>query len=222
MFNEGYSTTDSDQAIRDDVCEEAARLCHLLTEHPHCNTQATHAFLALMLLHASRFDARTDENGEIVLLADQDRGLWDQRMIDRARHYMRAAGEKATSLYHLEASIAYQHCAAKSFDETNWSLIISTYDMLIKRVPSPVYELNRAIAIGKRDGPQTAIKILNQLKTDPMLQRSHLLDATFGELYREQGEFQLAETHFQNALTKTDSVHQQNVIQRRIAECRTS
>ena len=222
MFNEGYSSTSSDQAIRDDVCEEAARLCHLLTEHPHCSTKTTSALLALMLFHASRFDARIDSNGGFVLLDEQDRTKWDQRMISRAKEYLQASDGPAISVYHLEAAIALQHCVAASFAKTNWSAIIGLYDRLIERFPSSVYQLNRAIAINQEMGPEAAIEILDSIQSDPHLNRFHLLDATYGEFYRAKSQFNLAKKHFEKAILKTTSRHEQEVLQRRIAQCEAS
>ncbi|MFK7770125.1 MAG: RNA polymerase sigma factor [Mariniblastus sp.] len=219
MFNEGYCSTSNEQAIRDDVCEEAARLCHLLTEHPHCSTKTTYALLSLMLFHASRFDARMDGEGGLVLLEAQDRSKWDRQMIERAKEYLRQSDGKAISIYHLEAAIALQHCDASSFAETNWGVITGLYDRMIELFPSSVYRLNQAIAIGQKDGPEAAIEILNSLQADVHLNRSHLLDTTFGEQYRIKGEYVLAKEHFEKAILKTISKHEQAFLRGRIAQC---
>ncbi len=220
MFNEGYLSTNSDRAIRSDVCEEAARLCHLLTEHPNCSTRNTFALLALMLFHASRFDSRIDSQGGLVLLEDQDRQKWDQRMMSRAMDYLNhTSDEGAASVYHYEAAIAMHHCRARTFAQTDWAAIVNLYDCLVESADSPIYQLNRAIAIGQRDGPDAALALLNKIANEPTLAKSPLLDATFGELYRMQGDTNRAIAFFRKASNKARSSHDRELIDRRIAQC---
>ena len=153
MFNEGYAPSRGEEVVRLEVCEEAARLCHLLTNHPDCRTPATFALLALMLFHAARFATRADREGRMLLLQEQDRDRWDRRLIERARWFLdqSAVGDEV-SLYHLEAGIALIHCEAPSFAETDWLGILRLYDLLIRRQPSPIYRLNRAIVLATREG----------------------------------------------------------------------
>ncbi len=219
MFNEGYASSVSDAAIRMDVCEEAARLCHLLTLEPKCSNHTTHALLALMLFHACRFGARIDQEGALVLLEDQDRELWDRRLMNRAMEYLHYAStpDEWTS-YHLEAAIAMHHCRADSFANTNWPAIIALYDKLLASRPSPVYELNRAIAVGQRDGPQTALALLHDLRSDSRLADYHLLDATFGELYRRSGELDTARQYYTSAMSKTQSASDRELLRRRLSQ----
>jgi len=220
MFNEGYSSSNGELAIRSDVCEEAARLCHLLTEHPNCSTRTTFALLALMLFHASRFDARIDATGNFVLIENQDREKWDRRMMSRAMEYLNhASGDEATSVYHCEAAIAMYHCRAPAFDQTDWSAIIRLYDRLIESVDSPVYRLNRAIAIGQKDGPEKALALLDPLKADPALGKSPRLETTLGVLCRMKGDLAQAERHFQSALRRNLPTHDRLLIQLRLEQC---
>jgi RNA polymerase sigma-70 factor (ECF subfamily) len=220
MFNEGYSTTDSDQAIRRDVCAEAARLCHLLTLHPRCSTPATSALLALMLFHAARFDARQDQDGCLVLLEDQDRSRWDQALIRQAIDCLRRSAQgDAVSLYHLEAGIAMYHCKAQSFAATDWNAILRHYDLLLRLQRSPIYELNRAIALAHVDGPQAGIAAIQALQDQPQLRQYPLFDATLGELHRRAGNLTLAADHLRAALRKTRSAHDRQLLERRLAQC---
>lgn len=220
MFNEGYSSTNNESSIRGDVCEEAARLCHLLTQHRHCSTRTTLALLSLMLFHASRFESRVDNEGNLVLLEEQDRSLWDKAMIGQALGFVARAHEYgATSVYHLEATIAMQHCVAESFQATNWSAIIAAYDGLIEVRDSAIYRLNRAIAIAQRDGPLAGLEIVEAIRSDPMLQRSHLAEATLGELHRMQGNLPAAEQHFLLAIDKASSQQDKALLRRRVKQC---
>ena len=220
MFNEGYVSSCSDEAIRLDVCEEAARLCHLLTEHARYCSPTTKALLALMLFHAARFQSRIDQEGGLVLLEDQDRAQWDRRLISRAMDYLNESSQgEHLSSYHFEAAIAMYHCQAPRFQDTNWSAIVSLYDRLVEGHASPIYELNRAVAIGQRDGPQQAIALLHRLEAEPQLKQFHLLDAALGEHYRMSGDLSQAQAYFQAALKKTQSPHDQMILRNRLAKC---
>ena len=220
MFNEGYCSSGTDHAIRQDVCEEAARLCHLLTESQNCQSDESFALLALMLFHACRFQSRIGQEGELILLEDQDRKAWDRRMMNRAFEFFARSAECETpSSYHLEAAIAMNHCRAKRFEDTNWDAIVQLYDQLVRIRPSPVYRLNRAIAIGQRDGPENAIAELMDVGREPMLIHSHLLPAAMGEMYRLKGDVNLAKEHFEEAVRKAITPHEKAILLRRIKQC---
>ena len=220
LFNEGYSTTRADQPIRHDLCEEAGRLCHLLCEHRHCSTGETFALLALMLFHGARFASRLDQNGSPLLLEEQDRCQWNYDVIRRAVDYLRQAmtGHPITC-YHLEAGIAMYHCKAPTFADTNWQAILWHYDRLIELHASPIYLLNRAIALSYVSGPQAGIDAVQVIRNHPQLSNYHLLDATLGELYRRMGNLETAAEHFRTALTKTQSVMDQQLLRRRLEQC---
>src|SRR5262249_55030671 len=188
LFNEGYSSSEGETAIRADLCEEAARLCHMLCCHPRFRTPATHALMALMLFHAARLESRLDQRGSVLLLEEQDRDRWDQRLIRRALEVLGLSAEGATlSAFHLEAAIACHHCSAKSYADTDWPAILRLYDALLTIHRSPVYLLNRAIVVAEIEGPHAGIRALDEAGQDPGLRRYHLFDTTLGELCRRAG-----------------------------------
>jgi RNA polymerase sigma-70 factor (ECF subfamily) len=220
LFNEGYSSSDGETAIRADLCEEAARLCHLLCSHPRFRTPATHALMALMLFHAARLESRLDRRGSVLLLEEQDRGRWDQRLIRRAQEFLAHSAERTViSTFHLEAAIACHHCTAKSFAETDWPAILRLYDALLTLQRSPVYLLNRAIVVAQIEGPQAGIRVLDEAGQDSALRHYHLFDATLGELYRCAGDVARARQHFEAAWRKTTSPFDRELIDRRLAQC---
>jgi RNA polymerase sigma-70 factor (ECF subfamily) len=220
LFNEGHSSTNSHSAIRADLCEEAARLCHLLTLDPRFSTPPSDALMALMLFHAARLDARLDTSGGFLLIEDQDRARWDHRLIRRAQEFLdRSAQGTAVTRYHLEAGIAFLHCTAKSYGETDWPAILRLYDALLAIQRSGVYLLNRAIVVAEIEGPQAGIRALDDLRDDPVLRRYHLFDATLGELYRRAGDMAQARRHLAVARQKTASSFDREIIDRRLASC---
>ena len=220
LFNEGYSASKGDSAIRTDLCEEAARLCYLLCSHEHLATPATNALMALMLFHAARLDARLDERGAILLMEEQDRSRWDQRLIRRAQEFLHLSAEgTAVSPFHLEAAIACHHGTAPSYAETNWPAILGLYDALIRLQRSPLYLLNRAIVVAQIEGPDEGLRALDEIGQDPTLRQYHFFDATLGELYRRAGDLDRARQHFTVARQKTNSCFDHELIDRRLAMC---
>lgn len=217
LFNEGYLSTLGEQTIRQEVCEEAVRLTLILVDHPIAGTPSTHALCALMLLHAARLEARTDGDGRLLLLDEQDRTKWDRDLIALGRRCLdrSARGERITE-YHLEAGIALEHCDAASVAETNWPQILRLYDLLVQANPSPVCRLNRAIAVSQVHGAQAGLDAL----ADPLLQKElqhyHLLPATLGELQRRLGNVTAARQHFEAALTLTRSPADAEILQRKL------
>jgi RNA polymerase sigma-70 factor (ECF subfamily) len=220
LFNEGYSSSEGETAIRTDLCEEAARLCHLLCSQPRFSTPPTLALMALMLFHAARLDARLDRVGAIVLMEDQDRSKWDHRLIGRAQEFLDQSAEgNVISPFHLEAAIACHHCAASSYAETDWPAILHLYDALLTIQRSPVYLLNRAIVVAQIDGPEAGIRALDEAGHDPALRHYHLFDATLGEFYRRAGDLPRARQHLEAARQKTNSPSDRELIDRRLARC---
>jgi RNA polymerase sigma factor (sigma-70 family) len=220
LFNEGYSTSTGEAAIRADLCEEAARLCHLLCNHPPCATPATHALMALMLFHAARLDARLDDRGCILLVAEQDRSKWDRRLITRAKEYLDLSAEgTVVSPFHLEAGIALHHCAAPSYAETDWPAILRLYDALLTLHRSAIYLLNRAIVVAEIDGPAAGIRALQEAGQDTALTHYHLYDATLGELHLRAGDTDRARECLEAARRKTRSPSDREIIDRRLARC---
>jgi predicted RNA polymerase sigma factor len=220
IFNEGYSSTKSEAAIRSDLCEDAAYLCHLLCSHPRCSTPTTRALMALMLFHAARLEARLDEQGSVLLMEDQDRTKWDERLIRRARDFLDQSAEGTiVSPFHLEAGIAFYHCSAKSYSETDWPAILRMYDALLTLHRSPVYMLNRAIVIAEIEGPAAGICALHDTEQESALRHYHLFDATLGELYRRSGDLDRARRYLEAAKLKTASRHDRAIIDHRLAKC---
>jgi RNA polymerase sigma-70 factor (ECF subfamily) len=220
LFNEGYSSCEGETAIRADLCEDAARLCYLLCCHPRFHTPATDALMALMLLHGARLESRLDQRGSLLLLEEQDRSKWDEALIRRAEQFLTRSAEGAVlSTFHLEAAIAWHHCTAKSCAETDWPAILRLYDALLKAQHSPVYVLNRAIVVAQIEGPQAAIRALDEAGHDAALRHYHLFDATLGELYRRAGDTCRAREHFASARRKTTSPFDHELIDRRLAQC---
>src|SRR5262249_37351673 len=220
LFNEGYSSSDGETAVRADLCEEAARLRHPPSSHPRFHTPAPDALMALILFHAARLESRLDRRGFVLLLEEQDRGMWDRGLIRRGQEFLaRSAEGTAISPFHLEAAIACHHCTAESSAETDWPAILRLYDALLALHRSPVYLLNRAIVVAQIDGPQPGIRALGEVAHDPPLRHSHLLDATLGELYRRTGDLARARQHLEAAKQKTTSPFDRELLDRRLAQC---
>jgi RNA polymerase sigma-70 factor (ECF subfamily) len=153
-------------------------------------------------------------------MEDQDRSKWDRDMIAQAKDFLDQSAEgEVVSPFHLEAGIALCHCSAKSYAETNWRMILGLYDALQAIQPSPIYVLNRAIAVAQVEGPEAGIRALGQASEEPALRHYHLYDATLGELYRRAGDFGKARSYFESALQKANTFHDREVIERRLALC---
>jgi RNA polymerase sigma-70 factor (ECF subfamily) len=220
IFNEGHSCSKGAAAIRPDLCEDAAYFCHLLCSHSRFSTPTTRALMALMLFHAARLDSRLDENGFILLMEDQDRTKWDQRLIRRAQEFLDASSEGTTiSTFHLEAGIALHHCSARSYAEIDWPSILRLYDALLSIHRSPVYLLNRAIVVAEIEGPDAGIRALEEAGRNKSIDNYHLFDATLGEFYRRAGRFDLARERLEAARSKTRSPHDRAIIDRRLSRC---
>jgi predicted RNA polymerase sigma factor len=220
LFNEGYSASVANTAIRAELCEQAARLCHLLCSDRRFSTPPTHALMALMLFHAARLSGRLDPRGAILLIEEQDRGKWDHRLIRRARAFLdHSTAGSVISPYHLEAGIACHHCTAKSYADTDWPAILRLYDALLSIHRSPVYLLNRAIVVAQIEGPHAGIRALEEAGRDPALWHYHLFDATLGEFYRRAGNRTSARQHLEASRQKTTSPFDHQVIDRRLAMC---
>ena len=220
IFNEGHSCSKGQTAIRTDLCEDAAYLCHLLCSHPHCSTPTTRALMALMLFHAARLESRLDDQGSILLMEEQNRARWDTRLIERAKHFLDQSAEgTAVSIFHLEAGIALYHCSARSYAETDWPKILRLYDAMLTIHRSPVYLLNRAIVVAEIAGPRAGIEALEEMTDNTVLRHYHLFDATLGELYRRAGDLDQARQYLEAARQKTRSPHDRAIIDRRLSKC---
>ncbi len=161
LFNEGYKRTDSDGLYNRDLCLEALRLALILADHPVASSPQAKAIVALMTFHAARFDTRTNDNGEIVLLPDQDRSSWNQELIRNGMYYFeQSEAGLYTSQYHIEAAIQSVHIAAHSFEETDWAVILGLYKQLYAINPSPIIVMHMSVSVCKVHGPEAAIELL--------------------------------------------------------------
>ncbi len=214
LFNEGYNSSSEETLIRKELCEEAIRLCILLTEHPVGNKPKSYALLALMCLHAARLDARLNDLGNVILLDEQNRLKWNGLMISKGLEYLNKASEgDELSEYHLEAGIAAYHATAKSFKETDWKSVLTLYNILYKMNASPVTLLNRAIVIGQIEGAGPAIEEIKKIKK---LEKYYLYHTSLAEFYSQLSESSLALTHLKSALKLTNSKAEKNLIKERI------
>ncbi|MCI0490177.1 MAG: RNA polymerase subunit sigma, partial [Blastocatellia bacterium] len=201
LFNEGYTAHKGVRVVRAELCEEAIRLCNLLARHPATDLPKSHALLALMLLQAARLPARVGDEGELFLLAEQDRSLWDKRLIYQGLwHLDRCAEGDEMTEYHLQAGIAACHAVAENYEATDWARIVDLYDRLQALNPSPVVALNRVVAISRWQGAEAGITALEEIGSHPALSHYYLLPATLGELWNEMGETEKAADCYRKAL----------------------
>jgi RNA polymerase sigma factor (sigma-70 family) len=219
IFNEGYNSSSKAELIRKDLCGEAMRLSLLLTENSFTSHSKCLAMVSLLSLQASRFDARLDEEGSIVLLEDQDRSKWNHELINIGMQFFeRSIGGDELTEYHLEAAIVAEHSMSSNFAATNWNRILSLYDLLKRLNSSPVVFLSRAIVISKIDGPQQAIDEIHAIPEIGKLIHSHyLFAATLGELYRQLGKTSDAEQSFKMAIELTHSPSEKALLKRKLA-----
>src|SRR5258706_11664494 len=188
LFNEGYLSAHAEEPIRRELCDEAVRLTTLLAEHPVAAVPETFALLALMHLHAARLGARRDGMGDLLLLEEQDRSLWDQEKMRLGAEWLqRAASGDVFSRFHAEAGIAAAHCFAPSFEHTPWSEISDLYAMLERIDPSPLHRMNRAVAVAEWQGPEDGPSLLRFLPPPAWFAHSYLWDDVLSGLHRRAG-----------------------------------
>jgi len=217
LFNEGYNSSNPDKLIREDLCEEAIRLCFLITQHPLTTFPRSKALLALMCFQASRLDARLDDNNNIILLKHQDRSKWNRALMSKGFELMEESTEPfEVSSYHLEAAIAAQHATAMSFEQTDWKSIYHLYEMLYQLQPNPVVAMNKAIASAYAISKQNALTELQQIKG---LEHHHLYYATVGEIYFDLENKTEAKKFYQKALALTSSTYEQQLLSNKINNC---
>jgi RNA polymerase sigma-70 factor (ECF subfamily) len=215
VFNEGYSASVGAELTREDLTREAIRLGRLLMELlPEPEVMG---LLALMLLHESRRPARTSPSGELVLLDDQDRSLWDAGlMAEGCALVERALSTRRSGPYCLQAAIAAVHAEALSAAETDWQQIVGLYDVLLRAVPSPVIELNRAVAVAKRDGALAGLLVIEGILARGELQDYHLAHSARAEFCRQLGRVEQARAAYQRALELTRQEPERRFIRARI------
>jgi RNA polymerase sigma-70 factor (ECF subfamily) len=217
VFNEGYAASEGKELVRKDLCFEAIRLCEFLAAHPATNTPMINALAALFLFQGARLSSRYDRLGELIVLEDQDRSLWDSQMIGRALHFMQrsASGDELTD-YHLEAEIAANYAVAKTYEDTNWPHILGCYELLRKRKFSPVVELNRITVLGKIYGAERAIEELNASHIDGKLKDNNLYHITRAHFLAETGEMNEAITAYKRAIQLTGNEPVRRFLEKKI------
>ena len=214
LFNEGHLSTD-EEPIRRELCHAAMELVQLVADEPSLCTSDTLGLLALMCFNAARMDSRLDARGEVVPLDRQDRARWDRGLIGRGYSCLVRASRMGTVLasrYHLEAAIAARHCDAREFAETDWASICSLYDRLLELAPSPVAELNRAVAVSYRDGPEAAIPLVEELHRSGRLAGSHAVAAVLAHMYARTGAAEPSRRYLEQALATARTRHERQLI----------
>ena len=220
IFNEGYSATAGDDWMRPALCEDALRLGRILAELAPKEPEV-HGLVALMEIQASRLGARIGPSGEPVLLLDQDRGRWDQLLIRRGLAALERAEKLggALGLYALQAAIAACHARARTPAETDWARIVALYDALTRLAPSPVVELNRAVAVAMAFGPAAGLELVNALTSEPSLEKYHLLPSVRGDLLAKLGRLAEARAEFERAAALTRNARERKLLLERAAGC---
>ena len=215
VFNEGYSASTGEALIRKELCREAMRLGRLLAEL--LPEPEVLGLLALMLLNDSRQQARSTPDGDLVLLADQNRTLWNQAQIrEGCQLVLQALASRRFGAYTLQAAISAVHAEAPSAEKTDWIQIVGLYDALLEHTHSPVVALNRAVAVAMRDGPQAGLELVDELMAQGHLQDYHLAHATRADLYRRMGRLKEAHDAYQDALRLTRQGPEQRFLQQRL------
>ncbi|MEU3061502.1 RNA polymerase sigma factor [Streptomyces subrutilus] len=213
VFNEGHSATEGDDLVRPALCEDALRLVRVLAglmpDEPE-----VHGLAALLEFQASRIATRTGPDGAPVLLADQNRSRWNRMLIHRGVEALRRAG---TGPYSVQAAIAGCHAAAVRYEDTDWATIAALYDRLVRLVPSPVVELNRAVAVSMARGPRAALPLVDALAAEPALRSYHLLPSVRGDLLERLGRPAEARAEFERAAALTRNASERALLLGRAA-----
>jgi RNA polymerase sigma factor (sigma-70 family) len=220
IFNEGYAATAGDDWMRPALCQEALRLGRLVAQLAPDKPEVQ-GLLALMELQASRLAARSDADGTPILLLDQDRSRWDPQMIERGLTALQRAERSGRALgpYALQASVAACHARATRAEQTDWPRIAALYDALAQATPSPVVELNRAVAVGMAFGPAAALEIIDRLLGEPQLAAYHLLPGVRGDMLARLGRWHEARAAFERAAALARNSRERALLMARAAEC---
>jgi predicted RNA polymerase sigma factor len=222
IFNEGYAATAGDEWMRPELCHEALRLGRVLAELAPTEPEV-HGLVALMEIHESRARARTGPTGEPIPLLEQNRRRWDQLLIRRGYAALlraeRVAGDRPMGPYVLQAAIAVCHAQARTAEETDWSRIANLYEVLMRRSPTPVVELNRAVAVAMAFGPERGLEIVDELATQPSLGNYHLLPSVRGDLLAKLGRSSEAHAEFTRAASLTRNTRERRLLLERAKAC---
>jgi RNA polymerase sigma-70 factor (ECF subfamily) len=220
VFNEGYSATAGDDWMRPALCEDALRLGRILAGLAPDESEV-HGLVALMEIQASRSRARVGPSGEAILLLDQDRGKWDHLLIRRGLDALARAEALGGTLgpYALQAAIAACHARARTAEDTDWGRIAALYEVLGQITPSPIVELNRAVAVSRAIGPEEGLTLVDTLASEPTLKAYHLLPAVRGDLLDQLGRFGEARAEFERATSLTRNAREREILSERAAAC---
>jgi RNA polymerase sigma factor (sigma-70 family) len=217
LFNEGYNSSDKNTLIKEDLIEEAIRLCEILADHPVTSKSEIHALLALMFFHYARTPARIDKSGNIVLLDQQERNLWDRNLIAKGiEHFNKSSDGYRMSEYHLEAGIAYFYTTAEAFEMTDWKRILFLYDLLYNIKRSPVVALNRAVVISMLEGPAAGIDAINKIEKNDTLEEYYLYHSVLADLYLKNSNTEEAKNHLQKAILLTPSEAEKKLLREKL------
>jgi RNA polymerase sigma-70 factor (ECF subfamily) len=220
IFNEGYTATAGDGWMRPALCEDALRLGRILAELAPKEPEVQ-GLVALMEIQASRSRARIGSSGEPILLLDQDRARWDQLLIHRGLAALERAERLGGTLgpYALQAAIAACHARARTPEETDWERIVALYEALAQVAPSPIVELNRAVAVAMAFGPAASLELIDALTSEPLLKAYHLLPSVRGDLLRKLGRFEEARAEFERAAVLTRNARERELLLERARAC---
>lgn len=223
IFNEGYGASSGDDWLQGELCDEAIRLCSLFVHDAFSAIEGRpriYALLALMLLQSSRLPARTDGDGSVIVLADQDRKLWDRDRINLGLScLLKSAAGDNISRFHLEAEIAACHATAADSESTDWIRIVELYDALLEFGPNAIVALNRAVAVGFALGPDAGLEALSPLRNDPALKENHLLPAAAAEFARRLDRRTDAAQLYRTALSLAQTRAEKQFLTKRMLEC---
>jgi RNA polymerase sigma factor (sigma-70 family) len=219
IFNEGYHSTSHDSLIRDDLVYESLRLSKMIIDHPLTRQPESLALIALLCFQSARLYSRMDKEGNLLSLREQDRSLWNPELIRQGAIYLRQASQgNSMSPYHMEAAIAYEHCAAKSYADTDWKTILQLYNWLYTQKKDAIIALNRLVVYGEVHGPLQALKESEQIIDKTILKNYYLYPATLGEWHAQIGNIEKATKKFEEAISLTQSKAERNLLLRKIRD----
>jgi RNA polymerase sigma-70 factor (ECF subfamily) len=218
VFTEGYAPTEGDQAINEELCESSLRLVRLLTDAAQTTSPAAEALRALFCFHASRVPARRADDGSLLLIQEQDRTRWDHDLIEEGFHFLgKSARGGDMSRFHVEAGIAAAHAAAETYAVTDWARIVTLYDTLRAIAPSPLVEVNRALAIAMNAGAPAGLDELDAIPERELLARNPYALAAYAELHASLGHLQEARAYLSRALQYQEALAQRSLLERKLA-----
>ena len=222
LFNEGYKASSGPRLLKEELCLEAIRLTKLLMK-ANCFNSTTAALLSLMYFNLARFQSRVGQLGELVLLKDQDRSLWDKRLIKAGFHHFAGSMQgKTLTSFHIEAAIASIHCISPDYKSTDWPKLLFYYDKLIGINPSPAAHLNRIVVLKMIEGPKHALQQLHENTNLQSLQKNHLYYAVKGQMLEEQGNHAAAINNYQQALSLAGNQPEKKFLNQLLQNCRST